>query len=160
MKAQMNLKISVQGENEIIMIREFNASCEAIFEAHTKPELIRRWLLGPDDWEMRVCEVDLKVGGKYRYVWRHSVRKEEMGMGGVFKEISRPKKIVQTEKFDHAWYPGEAYSMLEFSEKNSVTTLKNTIHYASKEARDSVMKSHMASGVEAGYNRLAIILEN
>jgi uncharacterized protein YndB with AHSA1/START domain len=156
----MNLKISIHGEQEIVMIREFKASCGAVFDAHTKPELIRRWMLGPEGWEMPVCEVDLKVGGKYRYVWRHTTRNEEMGMGGVFKEISRPKKIVQTEKFDHAWYPGEAFSELELTEKNGITTLKNTVHYASKEARDGVMKSPMASGVEAGLNRLAGMIED
>jgi uncharacterized protein YndB with AHSA1/START domain len=160
MKPQMNLKIAVQGENEIVMIREFKASCEAVFEALTNPDLIRRWLLGPDGWQMPICEVDLKVGGKYRYVWRHTLRNEEMGLGGVFKKISRPKIIVQTEKFDHAWYPGEATSTIEITGKNGVTTLKNTVHYASTEARDGVMKSPMSVGVEAGYNRLAGIIEN
>jgi len=57
-------------------------------------------------WTMPVCEIDLRVGGKYRYVWRHA-QGHEMGMGGVFREIVPPERIVSTEKFDEAWYPGE-----------------------------------------------------
>ena len=64
------LKIAPSGEREIIMTRAFDAKRDLVFDALTKPELVKRWLLGPPGWSMPVCEIDLKVGGAYRYVWR------------------------------------------------------------------------------------------
>src|SRR5258706_16283139 len=102
-----NLKLATRGDREIVMTRTFNAPRTLVFDAFTKPELVRQWLLGPDGWSMPVCNIDLRVGGKYRYVWRHSSG-NEMGMGGIFREIVAPERIVSTEKFDEAWDPGEA----------------------------------------------------
>ena len=106
---------------------------------------------------MPVCEIDLRVGGSYRYVWRHA-KGQEMGMGGVFREISPPERIVSTEKFDEAWYPGEAVGTVIFTEQNRRTTLTQTVLYQSAEAREAVLKSPMESGVAAGYNRLEELL--
>ena len=88
------LKITTPSDRELSWTREFNASRKLVFDAMTKPELIRRWLLGPEGWTMPVCEVDLRVGGKYRYVWSHP-EKGEMGMGGVYKEIIKPEKNIK-----------------------------------------------------------------
>jgi len=132
------LQLTTRGDREIIMTRDFNAPRHLVFDAFTKPELIKRWLLGPDGWSMPVCEVDLRVGGKYRYVWRKDSDGEEMGMGGVFREIDKPKRIINTEKFDQAWYPGEAVDTTEFSEQSGGTRVTQTVLYASKEARDGV----------------------
>jgi len=151
------LKVTTLGDREIVMRREFDAPRKLVFEAFTKPELIRQWLLGPPGWSMPVCEVDLKVGGKYRYVWRHT-NGNEMGMGGVYREIVRPERIVATEKFDESWYPGEAVGTVELVEKAGRTTLTQTVLYESREARDGVMKSPMESGVAAGYDRLEQLL--
>src|SRR6185503_3106474 len=111
------LKVSASGDREIVMTRSFNAPRRLVFDAFTKPELVRQWLLGPDGWSMPVCEIDLRVGGKYRYVWRKEATGEEMGMGGTFREIVRPEKLVATEKFDEAWYPGEAVDTTVFEER-------------------------------------------
>lgn len=157
MKNTGKLKITTSGDREIVMTREFDAPRKLIFDAFTKPELIRQWLLGPAGWSMPVCEVDLRVGGKYRYVWRHT-NGNEMGMGGVYREIVPPERIVATEKFDESWYPGEAVGTVEFVEKAGRTTLTQTILYESGEARDGVMKSPMESGVAAGYDRLEQLL--
>src|SRR3990172_6633378 len=100
------LKITAATEREIVMTRVFAAPRQLVFDAHTKPELVKRWLLGPDGWSMPVCDIDLRVGGKYRYVWRRDRDGTEMGMGGVFREIVPPELIVATEKFDESWYPG------------------------------------------------------
>ena len=154
------LKLNTRGDREIIMTRDFNAPRHLVFDAFTKPELIRRWLLGPDGWSMPVCEVDLRVGGKYRYVWRKDSDGQEMGMGGVFREIDKPVRIVNTEQFDEAWYPGEGVDTTEFAEKAGRTTVTQTVLYESKEARDGVLKSGMESGVSRSYDRLDEVLSS
>ena len=88
------LKIAAAADREIVMTRIFDAPRRLVFECMTKPELLRRWLLGPPGWSMVVCDVDLRVGGAYRYVWRNQ-KGTEMGMGGVFREIVRPERLVQ-----------------------------------------------------------------
>ena len=105
MKTPGALQVSTRGEREIVMTRAFAAPRTLVFDAFTKPELVKRWLLGPDGWSLPVCEIDLRVGGTYRYVWRHT-NGQEMGMGGVYREIVVPERIVSTEKFDQSWYPG------------------------------------------------------
>src|SRR6185436_4425606 len=95
--------------------RDFNAPRELVFEAFTKPELVRRWLLGPPGWTMPVCEIDLRVGGAYRYVCRKAGA-ADMGMGGVFREIVPPGRVVATEKFDESWYAVEAVDTTVFVE--------------------------------------------
>jgi uncharacterized protein YndB with AHSA1/START domain len=77
----MTLQITTPSNREIAMTRVFDAPRRLVFDAFTKPELVKQWLLGPPGWSMPVCEIDLKVGGAYRYVWRHTNGKE-MGMGG------------------------------------------------------------------------------
>jgi uncharacterized protein YndB with AHSA1/START domain len=153
------LKVTANGDREIVMTRSFRAPRRLVFDAFTKPELVRRWLLGPDGWTMPVCEIDLRVGGKYRYVWRHE-KGHEMGMGGVYREIIVPERIVSTEKFDESWYPGEAIGTLALTEQAGITTVTQTVLYDTKEARDGVLKSPMESGVSAGYNRLERVLED
>src|SRR5438105_15508537 len=108
MKNMGSLKLTTSGDRELVMTRIFDAPRNLVYDAFNKPELVRRWLLGPDGWSMPVCEIDLKVGGKYRYVWRRNSDGTEMGIGGVYREIVPNQKIVTTEKFDQAWYPGEA----------------------------------------------------
>ncbi|PYX29871.1 MAG: ATPase [Acidobacteria bacterium] len=151
------LKVTTRGDREIVMTRVLNAPRSMVFDAFTKPELVRRWLLGPEGWSMPVCEIDLRVGGKYRYVWRHA-KGQEMGMGGEFREIVPPERIVSTEKFDESWYPGEAVGTLVLAEQDGKTTVTQTVLYQSREAREAVLKSPMESGVAAGYNRLAELL--
>lgn len=151
------LKIATPTEREIVMTRIFDAPRRLVFDAHTRPELIKRWLFGPDGWSMTVCEVDLRVGGKYRYVWRHT-NGNEMGMGGVFREVVAPERIVATEKFDEAWYPGEAIDTTVFVEKDGKTALTLTVLYESKEARDMALTSGMEQGMALGYDRLAAML--
>jgi uncharacterized protein YndB with AHSA1/START domain len=154
-----NLKLTARGDLEIVITRAFDAPRKLVFDAFTKPELVKQWLLGPDGWSMPVCEIDLKVGGKYRYVWRRDKDGTEMGMGGVYREIVAPERIVATEKFDQPWYPGEAVGTFVLVEQGGKTTLTETILYESREARDGVLKSGMEKGVVASYDRLAKLLE-
>jgi uncharacterized protein YndB with AHSA1/START domain len=154
MTMPLTVKVAAQGETDIVITRTFDAPRHLVFEAHTRPELVQRWLLGPDGWTMPVCEIDLRVGGRYRYVWHNTKTGKEMGLGGVFREISPPDRLVHTEKFDEAWYPGEAIITTVFTERSGVTTLTLTMHMASREARDGVLKSGMERGLEASYARL------
>lgn len=150
--------ISTPSDRELEVRRDFNAPRHLVFDAFTKPELVRRWLLGPDGWTMPVCEIDLRVGGAYRYVWRKEATGAEMGMGGVFREVVRPSRLVATEKFDEAWYSGEAVDTTVFEERDGITKVTVTVLYESKEARDAATRSGMERGMVAGYDRLEQIL--
>ncbi|MGE5758757.1 MAG: SRPBCC family protein [Gemmatimonadota bacterium] len=158
MKHAGTLKLTTSGDREIVMTRDFDAPRQLVFDAWTKPELVRRWLLGPEGWTMPVCEIDLRVGGAYRYLWRHLQNGAEMGMGGIFREITAPERLVATERFDQSWYPGEAVSTLMLVEQSGRTTLTQTVRYESREARDVVLKSPMEHGVAASYDRLEELL--
>ena len=151
------MKLATRGDREIVITRVFDAPRRLVFDAFTKPELVKRWLLGPPGWAMVVCEVAAKVGDRYRYVWRHDSG-AEMGLGGVLREIVPPERIVATEKFDQSWYPGEAVGTIILVEQDGKTTLTQTIIYESREARDVVLKSPMEQGKAASYNRLAEVL--
>ncbi len=151
------LKITAHGDREIVISRSFDAPRNLVFEAFTKPEYIQRWLLGPDGWTMPVCQIDLRVGGKYRYVWRNQDGRE-MGMGGVFREIAAPERFVATEQFDEAWYPGEAICTFAFTEQGGATTITQTVRYDSQATRDAVLKSPMESGITRSYDRLEEIM--
>ena len=153
-----SFKVSTPTDREILVERDFNAPRDLVFDAFTKPELVRRWLLGPEGWTMPLCEIDLKVGGKYRYVWRKESTNTEMGMGGVFREVVRPEKLVATEKFDESWYAGEALDTTLFVERGDITKLRLTVLYESKEARDMATRSGMEHGMKAGYDRLEQML--
>jgi uncharacterized protein YndB with AHSA1/START domain len=151
------LKVTVPTDREIAMTRVFDAPRRLVFDALTKPELVKQWLLGPPGWSMPVCEIDLRVGGAYRYVWRKDSGRE-MGMGGVYREIVAQERIVCTEVFDDAWYPGESLNTTTLAEKDGRTTLTTTMRYVSQEARDGVLKSGMESGVAVSYDRLEQLL--
>jgi uncharacterized protein YndB with AHSA1/START domain len=152
-----NVRVTAGSDREVVITREFNAPRALVWDAHTKPELVRRWLLGPEGWSMPVCEIDLRVGGKYRYVWRHNDGRE-MGMGGEFREIVAPQRLVSTEKFDESWYPGEAVGAIVLTERAGKTLLTQTMLYESREARDAVLKSPMEQGLVVGYQRLDRLL--
>src|SRR6267143_6040370 len=92
--SKATLQVTTPSDREIAMTRVFNAPRHLVFDALTKPELVKQWLLGPPGWTMPVCEIDLRAGGQYRYVWRKESTGTEMGMGGVFREVVRPEKLV------------------------------------------------------------------
>ena len=153
------LEITTPTDRDIVMTRTFDAPRTMVWDAHTKPELVRRWLGAMPGWSMTVCDIDLRVGGRYRYAWRHE-QGAEMGMGGEFREVRKPERIVHTERFDEAWYPGEALDTVVFTEKNGRTTLTMTVRYESKETRDGVFASPMAEGVATSYDRLEEVLSS
>jgi len=154
MKNSETFNITAHGDREIVVTRVFDAPRRLVFDAYTKPELVKKWLLGPDGWWMPVCEIDLRAGGKYRYVWKSESDGREMGMGGMYREVVAPERIVATEVFDEAWYPGEAVDTIVLVERDGKTTLTQTILYDSRATRDAVLKSPMQTGMAASYDRL------
>jgi uncharacterized protein YndB with AHSA1/START domain len=160
MKNSETLTVNAAGERAIVMTRVFGAPRDLVFDAFTKPEFIRRWLLGPGAWTMSVCNVDLRVGGSYRYVLRRDSDGTEMGWGGVYGEIARPERLVHTERFDQAWYSGEALITTLFVEKQGKTSITVTILCESQQARDTMLQSNMKVGVAASYNKLEGLLES
>lgn len=154
--AEKKVRIEAKGETELVITRDFSAPRELVYRAHTECKYMKRWLFGPDGWSLDVCEVDLRVGGKYRWVWEKGDTR--MGAGGEYREIERPARIVATEQFDDPWYEGEAVSTLELKENGDGTTLINTMRYVSKKARDGVLASPMADGMEVSYKRLDDLL--
>ncbi|MGH7176882.1 MAG: SRPBCC family protein [Tepidisphaeraceae bacterium] len=147
------LSLSAPTDREIVLIRGFDAPRALVYDAITKPQLVQRWLLGPPGWSMPVCEIDLRVGGRFRYLWRNTDGRE-MGMSGVYRELAPPDRIIHTELFDEDWTGGETVVTQVLSEQQSKTTLTVTIRYASEEIRDAVLKSPMETGVAASYDRL------
>lgn len=159
MKPVNPLTIQTDNDLEVVIIREFDAPRELLFRCHMEPELVRKWLLGPPGWTMPVCEIDPRVGGQYRYVWKKSSG-TEMGMGGVFREIVRPERIVNTQLFDQDWTGGETVGTMTLAESNGRTTLRNVVVYASKEARDGALATGMTDGMQSGYQKLDALLES
>ncbi len=150
MKLSDTFKVTTPGELEIVMARDFDTLPDMIFDALTKPELVRRWLTGPDGWIMPVCEIDLKVGGSWRYVWRNEASGREFGMHGEYREIDRPGRIVHTEFFGE----GESLVTSSITAKGDTTTLTMTMRFASRVERDAALETGMADGVTVGYDRL------
>jgi uncharacterized protein YndB with AHSA1/START domain len=155
-----NLQVVPRGEREVVMTRAFNAPPSAVFEAFTKPEFVSRWLLGPSGWTMPVCEMDVRVGGRYRWEWRSDKDGAEMGVRGIFREVTPPQRLVHTESWEQAWYgAGESIITTEFADQNGKTALTVTILTPSKQAREQMLKSGMEKGVAASYDRLEQMLQ-
>jgi uncharacterized protein YndB with AHSA1/START domain len=152
------LDVTARGEREVVMTRMFDAPRGLVFDAWTMPDLLKRWLYGPEEWQLAVCEIDLRVGGALRFVWRHRDGKD-MGMSGVYREIAPPERLVFTEFWDVDWTGGEALVTMVFAEHGGgKTTLTQTVLYASRAARDAVLKTPMERGAAQSYDRLAELL--
>ena len=152
-KSVGGLSASLPSDREIRLTRDFNAPRQMVWDAHTKPELLRNWLTGPPGWTMEVCEVDLRVGGKYRYAW-HNDKGLAMALSGTYREIDEPSLIADTQMFDDNWTQGPADTVLTLKEHDGKTALVLAITYASKEARDFALSIPMMEGMEAGYVQL------
>jgi uncharacterized protein YndB with AHSA1/START domain len=148
------LQVTTPTDREIVVTRVFDAPRHLVFDAFTKPELLKRWF-GPRGWSLTVCEVDLRVGGTFRFILRGPDGKE-MGMRGVYREIVAPERSVHMESFDD--YPGESQVTTVLAERGGKTTLTATVLYPSQEIRDIVIKSGMEHGAAESYDKLAELL--
>ncbi len=152
-----SFQVYPRGDREIFITRAFAAPRELVFQAFTTPEYVQQWLLGPEGWSMPVCEIDLRVGGDFRYLWRKDDG-TEMGLRGQFQEIAQPERIVHTEIFDQDWTEGETRVTTTFAEDNNVTTVTIVVLYSSTQARDGAARSGMDQGLTVGYDRLEKLL--
>jgi uncharacterized protein YndB with AHSA1/START domain len=165
------MQIDTPGDRDIVVTRTFDAPRQQVFDAFTQPERVKRWLLGPPGWTMPVCEIDLRVGGSYRYAWASDDgKKPGFGIVGVFKEIKAPERIIHSERFeampqepragDDSCHPqgGEVVVTTVFTEHDGRTTMTLTMHYPSAQVREQALKSGMERGMDISYDRLAGIL--
>jgi uncharacterized protein YndB with AHSA1/START domain len=151
--------VTTPSDREIVMIRVFAAPRRLVWDAMTKPELVRRWLFGPPGWSMVACEDDLRVGGTFRCAWR-GPEGVEMAMRGVYRAIVAPERIVRTETFELGCeaQAGEQLATLVLTEQDGKTLLTVTLLYPSRQARDATIASGMERGVAASYDRLEELL--
>jgi len=152
------LLITTPTDRELAMTRVFDAPPHLVYEAHVRPDLVKRWLGAFRGWSLAVCEIDLRVGGAARYVWRNTDGRE-MGMSSVYREIVPNERIVASEAFDEPWYEGEAVGTITFLEQGGKTTFTQTMRYATRQIRDAVLASPMETGVAASYDELAKLLQ-
>ena len=156
MRLSHTLKLTGQGDHEIVMTRQFRAPAALVYDAYTKPELLKRWFGGPPGWWMSLCEVDLRVGGKYHF-GLSGPDGASMGMSGVYKDLDRPHLMVNTERFDAPYGDTEQVITTVLVEAAGVTTFTATVWYETKEARDGMLGS-MGPGVSHGYDQLETLL--
>jgi uncharacterized protein YndB with AHSA1/START domain len=143
-------------DREIIVTRVVNAPRRLVFDAHTNPAHLPHWMLGPDGWIMPICEIDLRVGGAWRFVWRQSDG-TEMEMRGVYQEIVPPERVVTTESWGGDW--PETVNTLILSEQAGKTTITQRVLYPSKQARDAALQTGMQEGMTQSFDRLAEYLQ-
>lgn len=151
------LRMTTPTDTTIEIIRSFDAPVSIVWRAHTDPDLVKRWLTGPSGHTMPECEIDLRVGGAYRYVWEWA--DGCMSAYGRFREIEPERRLLLTETFD-IFPDSETLVEQVFSETGGRTTVIMSLHYDSKETRDGVLQSPMDEGLEASYRNLdALIAE-
>jgi uncharacterized protein YndB with AHSA1/START domain len=152
------LTVSTPTDSQIVLTREFDARRHLVFDALTRPDLLRRWH-GARGWHLVECDVDLRVGGAWRFV-SQGPGGDRMGQGGVYREILPPARLVYTELFDDQSYPGETLITHELLERAGRTTLTSTLRFATREGRDRVLAYPMARGVAESYDRLTDVLHD
>jgi uncharacterized protein YndB with AHSA1/START domain len=142
---------TMPSDREIGITRVVDAPRTLVFDLWTRPEHLPNWLLGPPGWTMPICEIDLRPGGKLRFVWRQGDG-TEMTIRGEYREVVRPERLVHTESWGPEW--PETVNTLVLTEKDGKTTNTMTVLYPSKEARDAALKTGMKEGMSLGFDRL------
>jgi uncharacterized protein YndB with AHSA1/START domain len=143
--------ITTPSDREVVMARTFEAPRTLVWDAYTKPEHVQRWLLGPEGWTMPICEIDLRPGGEWHFLWRRPDG-DELEMRGVYREIVPPERLVNTESWGGEW--PETENTVQLFEENGATTVTTTILYPSKDARDAAIATGMADGADRSYGLL------
>jgi uncharacterized protein YndB with AHSA1/START domain len=159
-KEKFRAEVSLPSDTEVRVSRSFHAPRKLVWDAHTVPRLVQRWMLGPPGWSMPVCEMDVRPGGKYRWRWRSEEDGKEFGFHGDFREVEAPAKLSHAEHYDPGDIGGAmpannpAIIRTTFTEKNGITTLVTVMDFGSREARDAAVSTGMTDGMEMGYERL------
>jgi len=145
------LQFTTPTDRETVITRVFDAPSRLVFEAWTNPKHVPHWMLGPEGWTMPVCEIDLRPGGAWHFVWHHA-NGQDMEMRGTYREVVPPTRLVSTESWGGDW--PETVNTLVLTEQNGNTTATLTILYPSMEARDKALKSGMKEGMVPTFVRL------
>ena len=151
----MAIRVSTPSDTEIRITRWFNAPRHLVYRAFTDAAILKRWLELPG-FSLTECASDVRVGGIVRFAWKSDTG--GMAVTTVLQEVVPDKRIVGREKFDEAWYPGEAIVTQELSDEEGGTLLVVTIRYESKAARDGVLKTPMTDGMSYTYDQLENLL--
>lgn len=152
------LAVETPSDHEIVMIRSFDAPRELLWEMWTNPEHVSRWMLGPDGWTMPICEIDLRPGGEWRFVWRRDDG-SEMEMTGVYREVEPPARLVHTEAWSGDW-PETLNTLVLVEEEDGRSRMETTLLYPSKESRDAALQTGMKDGASMSFDRLAEYLKS
>lgn len=148
--------LELPGDNEIVITRSFAAPARLVFEALTTPELVRRWWAPRSRGEMTACEIDLRVGGSWRFAMR-SARGVEVGFSGKYFEIDAPVRMVQSEIFDP--FPDfPAMVTVTLTELAGRTTMTSRSVYPSQQVRDMVIASGMEGGMRESMVQLTEVV--
>lgn len=150
------LVVTKPSDTEIAMRRVFDVPPALAFDAFTKPAILKQWLGVRAGWMMSVCEVDLRAGGTYRWMWRGP--NGEIGVRGTYHEVVAGERVIATERFDQPWYPGEGRVTIEFADQGAATAVTMTVRYISRQARDDVFETGMTRGIVESYDRLDKVL--
>ncbi len=156
-------QVTLPSDREVKVTRSFKAPRALVYRAYTEPELVQRWLLGPPGWSMPICEMDVRVGGAFRWRWRSEDNASEFGFTGTYRDVQPSSRIVHTEAYDPGTvgggYPGEdAIVTVTFAEDGAVTTVTTLIDFGSKEAREAAVATGMTDGMEQSYQLLDRLL--
>ena len=154
MTSSGSAKLTLPADEQILVVREFDAPKHLVFKAWTTPELVRRWWSGLRG-EMTIAEIDLRVGGAWRYVMM-AQGGFEVGFHGEYREIAADERLVYTEIFEGPW-PGEAEPAVNtatFTEAGGRTTLTLLTEVDSKETRDAIIATGMEGGMQEGMDLL------
>ncbi len=146
---------TIVDDTHVKITRAFEAPRHLLWRAHTEPELMKRWLLGPDGWVMTVCENDLVVGGSYRNAWapEDPALGQAFGFEGENLVIDPERRLVSTERMTGLDAPGTVND-LTFDEADGVTLMTLYITYTDAAQRDMILATGMTDGMEASYQRL------
>lgn len=162
MGAPTKAAVTLPGDAEVRVIRRFFAPRALVFRAYTEPALMQRWLLGPPGWSMPVCEMDLEVGGTFRWRWKSEEDGKEFGFHGEFLEIREPARIVHSEHYDPGDVGGEMGEgmtvRVTFDETDGVTTVTTSMEFKSQADRDAAIATGMTDGMEMSYQLLDTLL--
>jgi uncharacterized protein YndB with AHSA1/START domain len=156
-------QVMLPSDREVKVTRSFKAARPLVYRAYTEPALVKRWLLGPPGWSMPVCEMDVRVGGRYRWRWRSETDAKEFGFAGTFREVQPPSRLVHSEVYepatnDDGFPQKEAIVTVTFTEDDGLTTVTTLIDFGSKEARDAAVATGMTEGMEQSYQLLDRLL--
>jgi uncharacterized protein YndB with AHSA1/START domain len=143
-------------DQEVVVTRVVSAPRRVVFEAFTNTRHVPNWLTGPEGWTMPVCEIDLRPGGMWRYVYRKDDG-AEMTMQGSYREVVPPERVVSTESWGPEW--PETVNTMVFTEADGLTTITITVRYPTREARDAALETGMKEGMDQSFARLDTLLE-